>query len=127
MDPIGLGFEHFDAMGRWRDDNAGQPIEPGGALITGEKFQNVQELKHVIINSRRVDYYRCISEKMLTYALGRGLDYYDIESVDQIVKRLEVSNGSISELIVAIVESVPFQMMRTSQQAASEHSIQRNH
>jgi len=127
MDPIGLGFEHFDAMGRWRDDNAGQPIEPGGTLITGEKFQNVQELKHVIINSRRVDYYRCISEKMLTYALGRGLDYYDIESVDQIVKRLEVSNGSISELIVAIVESVPFQMMRTSQQAASEHSIQRNH
>jgi len=82
MDPIGLAFENFNAMGMWRDQERNQTIEASGQLVTGEKFESVQELKHILATDRKVDFYRCLTEKMLTYALGRGLEYYDVETVD---------------------------------------------
>ena len=66
-------------------------------------------MKRIIRDNRRLDFYRCLTEKMLTYALGRGLEDYDVETVDQIVERLQKDDGRMSALITGIVESAPFQ------------------
>ncbi len=112
MDPLGLALENFNAMGIWRDQDAKQPIETAGKLVTGETFNNVRELKHILTHERQQDFYRCLTEKMLTFALGRGLEYYDVETVDQIVDRLTRNDGHFSALLYGIIESAPFQKER---------------
>ena len=112
MDPLGLALENFNALGRWRDKEKGQPVDATGKLITGESFTTIQDLKRVLVNQRQRDFYRCLSEKLLTYALGRGLEYYDVEAVDRLVERLEKKSGSATELVMGVVESVPFQRTR---------------
>jgi hypothetical protein len=112
MDPLGLALEHFNALGRWRDKERDQPIDASAELITGEAFRSIQELKRILVTSRRQDFYRCLSEKMLTYALGRGLEYYDVHAVDEIVQRLEKADGRPSALLSGIIESAPFQKRR---------------
>jgi cytochrome c553 len=110
MDPLGLVLENFNAMGSWRDRECGQPIESvPGKLITGETFVDVKELKHLLVTARRTDYYRCLTEKMLTYALGRGPEPCDIITTDGIVSELEKSDGKFSTLISGIIHSAPFQ------------------
>jgi hypothetical protein len=113
LDPIGLAFENFNAMGMWRDREHDQPIDPSGQLITGESFKNLRELKHILATNHREDFYRTLTEKMLTYALGRGLEYYDVETVDQIIARLQQNDGRCSALIYGIIESAPFQKRRS--------------
>lgn len=113
MDPLGLAFENFNPMGMWRDTDAKQPIDAAGKLITGEAFADVRQLKHLLANERRMDYYRCLTEKLLTYALGRGLEPYDVFTVDQIVDRLVREDGRMSALIMGVIESTPFQRQRT--------------
>ncbi len=112
MDPLGLALENFNAMGQWRTEDQGRPIEPAGKLITGEKFNDIRELKRVLATDRRHDFYHCIAEKMLTYALGRGLDYHDTATLDQLVAKLEASEGKPSALIRGIVDSPAFQQRR---------------
>jgi hypothetical protein len=112
MDPLGLAFEHFNALGLWRDTEFGQPIDASGRLITGESFASVRELKEILVKNHARDFYRTLTEKMLTYALGRGLEDFDTETVDQIVDRIEKSNGRPSALLTGIVESAPFQKCR---------------
>lgn len=112
MDPLGLALENFNAMGQWRTSELNRPIEPAGKLITGEAFANIRELKHILATNHRGDFYRCVSEKLLTYALGRGLEYTDTATVDQIVAQLEAGEGRPSVLIRAIVDSAPFQQRR---------------
>ncbi|MCW1922352.1 DUF1592 domain-containing protein [Luteolibacter arcticus] len=112
MDPIGLGLENFNALGQFRTDEHGKKIDTGGQLLTGEKFSNVAELKDVLATKRREDFYRCLSEKLLTYAIGRGVEYYDATTIDQLVERLEKNDGKLRELIYGIVESAPFQRRR---------------
>ncbi len=110
MDPLGLAFENFNALGAFREKELGQPIpSSAGQLITGEKFADVRELKRLLVTSRRQDYYRCITEKVLTYALGRGPEPCDITTVDSIVDGLEQSGGKFSTLITGIIESPAFQ------------------
>jgi hypothetical protein len=113
MDPVGLGFDNFNALGMWREKEGGQPIDSAGELITGESFQSVRELKHILADEHRDDFYRCLTEKLLTYALGRGLTYSDVETVDQIVDRLDREDGRMSALISGIIESPQFQKRRT--------------
>lgn len=112
MDPLGLAFENFNAMGMWRSNEFNQPIDATGTLITGESFSSVRELKHILVTRHARDFYRTLTEKMLTYALGRGLEYYDVETVDQIVARLEADGGKPSTLLAGLVESAPFQKCR---------------
>ena len=85
FDPLGLAFENFNALGRFRDKELDQPIEPAGELLTGETFKDIKELKKVLVTERRMDFYRCATEKMLIYALGRGLETYDTHTIDEIV------------------------------------------
>ncbi len=113
MDPLGLAMENFNAMGRWRDAELGEALgAPSGKLITGETFADVNELKIVLATARRDDYYRCLTEKLLTYALGRGPEPGDITTVDALVESLQESGGRFSTLIHGIIESAPFQRRR---------------
>jgi hypothetical protein len=112
MDPLGLALENFNALGMWRDQERKQPIDAGGRLITGETFNDVRELKRVLVTKHRQDFYHCLAEKFLTYALGRGVEHYDIETLDQIVARLEKENGKFSALLDGVIQSAPFQKRR---------------
>jgi hypothetical protein len=112
MDPLGLALENFNALGRWRDKERGQPIDAGGRLVTGEAFTGIRELKKVLVGEHRREFYRCLSEKMLTYAIGRGLDERDTLAVDRLVDRLEEEDGRPSALLLGIVDSAPFQRSR---------------
>ena len=124
FDPIGLSLENFNAMGMWRDKERNQPIETAGQLITGESFNDVRELKHILVTTHREDFYRCLSSKLLTYALGRGLEYYDVGTVDQIVQRLDANDGHFSALLTGIIESAPFQEQRNRANATFADSTE---
>jgi len=124
MDPIGLAMENFNALGIWRDSERNQNIDAAGKLITGESFNNVRELKHILATNHREDFYRCLTEKMLTYALGRGLEYYDVETVDRIVQRLDEQNGRFSALLMGVIESVPFQKERNQANPVFAYTIE---
>ncbi|HVA46451.1 MAG TPA: DUF1592 domain-containing protein [Pirellulales bacterium] len=112
LDPLGLALEDFNALGMLRASRDDRPIDTSGTLLTGESFTNIRELKHILVTERRRDFYRCLTEKLLIYALGRGLDYYDVAAVDVLVERLEQEKGRPSVLISGIIQSVPFQRCR---------------
>ena len=112
MDPLGLALENFNALGMWRDKERGQTIDASGKLITGEPFQDIRQVRHVLATHHRLEFYRCLTEKLLTYALGRGLEPYDVDTVDRIVARLDQQSGRFSALLQGIVESAPFQKRR---------------
>jgi hypothetical protein len=112
MDPLGLALENFNALGLWRTNEQGNAVDASGQLMSGESFQNIKDLKHILADGHREEFYRTLTEKLLTYALGRGLEYYDAPTVDKIVKRLENEDGHFSALLLGIVESAPFQERR---------------
>ena len=112
MDPLGLALENFNAIGRWREREAAGPIDASGRLITGEEFRDIRDVKRILIERHRREFYRCLTEKLMTYALGRGLEGYDVEAVDAIVGRIEANGGRASALIAGIIESAPFQKRR---------------
>ncbi len=113
FDPMGFALENYDAGGRWREKDGGASIDPAGELITGEKFSDVQELSRILATgNRRRDFYRCLTEKLYTYALGRGVEYYDIGVIDKIVAATEKDGGKIRTIIYEIGESPAFQARR---------------
>lgn len=112
MDPIGLALENFNALGQWRLEDRGMTIDPAGQLITGESFADVTELKQILRQNHAEAFYRCLTEKMLTYALGRGIEYYDQHTIDQIVEQLKAEDGRMSVLLHGIIHSPPFQRQR---------------
>ncbi len=112
MDPIGLALENFNAIGVWRDTEKGQPIDASGQLMTGEKFTNARELSNILASARKQDFHRAISEKLLTYAVGRGIEYFDAPTIDKIVADAEKNGGSLLEILYGVVESAPFQKRR---------------
>ena len=114
MDPLGLALENFNALGLWRETERDQAIDASGQLITGESFQDIRGLKKILARERRLDFYRCLTEKLLTYALGRGLEYYDVHTIDTIVDQLEQTGGRSSVLLQGVVESAPFQNRRNA-------------
>jgi len=125
MDPLGLALDNFNAMGMWRDQERGQRIDPTGKLLSGESFANIKELKKILAANHATEFYRTFTEKLLTYALGRGLEYYDVATVDAIVDRLEKSGGRPSEAFAGIIQSAPFQKTRAfdpSEKAADTKS-----
>ncbi|MBL9199831.1 MAG: DUF1592 domain-containing protein [Opitutaceae bacterium] len=119
MDPLGLAMEHFNAFGRFRAFELGQPIEAAGELATGEKFGGVRDLKQALLENHRTEFYRTLTEKLLTYVLGRGVEYYDVPTVDAIVAQLDKDGGRFSTLLHGVLESAPFQLRRVTPKAAS--------
>jgi hypothetical protein len=114
MDPLGLALENFNAVGIWRDHELGQPIDADGKLITGETFNGVRELKHVLVTEHKDEFYRTLTDKLLTYAVGRGMEYYDVPTVDKIVENLDRNDGRFSGLLMGVINSAPFQERRLS-------------
>ena len=112
MDPIGFAFENFDAIGRYRTEDNGMPVDAGGQLYSGESFRNAAELRAIFATKKSDLFIRCVTEKMLTYALGRGLEYYDKRPVDKIVERLKGNEDRSFHLVMGIVGSLPFDMKR---------------
>ena len=112
MDSIGLALENYDALGRFHEDVNGAPLDTAGTLITGEKFANIPELASILGTSRKNDFYRCLSEKMLTYAIGRSVEYYDTHSIQMLVDAMRANGGVMQSLLFAILESAPFQKRR---------------
>jgi len=113
MDPLGLAFENFNALGGWRDTEARQPIDSAGQLATGERFTDLADLKRVLARDRRADVYRCLAEKVFTYALGRAAVPGDAHTLDAITERLLARGGRATELLLGVVESPAFQRRRT--------------
>lgn len=114
MDPIGLALENYNSLGLWRDNYKGQKIDTSGKLITGETFKNAEELSRILAQSRRRDFHRALAEKMMTYAIGRGVEFYDAPSIDTIVRQMGGRGGRLKDLVYGIVESAPFQKRRGS-------------
>ncbi|HEY1342688.1 MAG TPA: DUF1592 domain-containing protein [Bryobacteraceae bacterium] len=113
MDPIGFALENYDAIGRWREKDAGSPIDASGALPGGAKFEGPAGLTRLLQTTYRDDFVRTVTEKLMTYALGRGLEYYDQPAVRAVMRQAARDDYRMSALIAAIVESVPFQDRRT--------------
>jgi hypothetical protein len=111
MDALGFGLEKFDALGRWRTTDGKFPIDASGTLPNGKSFSTPAELMP-LIKEDMPDFTRCVVEKMLTYALGRGLERYDRRSVEDISRKLEASGYRFQTLIHEIVHSLPFQSRR---------------
>jgi hypothetical protein len=124
MDPLGLALENFNALGMWRENERGVAIDAGGKLITGEEFHDARDVKKALVERHRLDFYRCLTEKLLIYALGRGLEYYDVETVDRIVHALDAADGRFSALLAGVIQSAPFQKTRSpSASLASNNSL----
>jgi hypothetical protein len=110
MDPLGFALENFDAIGRWRTADEGNvPIDAAGSLPEGTHFEGPAELRTMLL-ARRAEFVRTIAEKMLTYALGRGIEYYDRPAVRSILAEATASDYRWSSLVLGIVKSTPFQM-----------------
>jgi hypothetical protein len=111
MDQLGFAFENFDPIGAYRTTDEGAPIDPSGTLPSGASFRGQAELRKILLADKD-KFARCLAEKMLTFALGRGLEYYDDRAVDRIVATLKKNDYKFSSLCTEIVRSDPFRLRR---------------
>ena len=111
MDPIGFALENFDAVGHWRTSDDGARIDPSGTLFNGARVDGPRALRQMLIARPEV-FVGVMTEKLLTYALGRGLEYYDMPAVRKIVRDGGSQNFRFSSLVMGVVESSPFQMRK---------------
>jgi hypothetical protein len=116
MDPIGFALENYNGIGKWRAEDGGSRIDASGKLPGGVQFQGPAGLKKLLLADYRDDFVATVAEKLLTYALGRGLEYYDQPAVRSITSQAARDNYRISALVTAVVKSTPFQMRRTPEQ-----------
>ena len=113
MDPPGLSLEHFDAIGRWRSVDASfSPIDASGVLPDGATFDGAAGLRQALLGRPEL-FFTTLTEKLLTYALGRGIEYYDAPAVRAILRDAARDDHRFSSLVLAIVNSAPFRMRRT--------------
>jgi Protein of unknown function (DUF1592)/Protein of unknown function (DUF1588)/Protein of unknown function (DUF1585) len=115
MDSLGFALENYDGVGKWRNEDAGSPIDASGVLPDGTRFEGPAGLTSLLLTRYRDQFVRTASEKLLIYALGRGLEYYDQPAVRSIARDAARDNYRMSSLIAAVVKSVPFQMRKASE------------
>ena len=114
MDPIGFAMENFDPVGRWRDRDAGQPIDTSGVFPDGVKFEGMAGLKSALL-SHPAEFVSTVTEKLLMYGLGRNVQYFDQPAIRAIVKEGARTNYTFASLVLGVVKSAPFQMRETQQ------------
>ena len=115
MDPLGFGLENYNAIGAFRRQDGLYDIDPSGVLPDGSTFNGPAELKNILLAKKEL-FARCLAEKMLTFAIGRGLEYYDKRAVDSILAHLKKHDERFSALVVGIVTSDPFRLRRGTDQ-----------
>ena len=125
MDPLGFGLENFDAIGQWRSEDGKFPIDASGTLPDGRTFQGPSELISVL-SEQKDAFASAMTEKMLTYALGRGLETYDRPTIRAITKRLAESDYKFSTLALEIVKSLPFQARKGDRMVSLAGDIKAN-
>jgi hypothetical protein len=108
MDPLGFGLENYDAIGAWRDQEQGKPVDSSAELPDGKKFNGPIELKK-ILKERKGEFLEGFTEKLLTFALGRGVEHYDGAAVKQIADTSAKKDYKFSAVVLEIVKSYPFQ------------------
>lgn len=113
LDPLGFTLENYNAIGEWRLADKGKPINTFGKLITGETFNNGTEMKSVLRENKAEEFLHCLTEKLLTYSLGRGTEYYDKPAIEKIIHHTKQNNLTLRSLIHATIHSTPFQQTRT--------------
>jgi len=123
MDPIGFAMENFDAVGRWRDRDAGNPIDASGAFPDGVKFEGTAGLKAVLV-SHPEEFVSTLTEKLLMYGIGRNVQYYDQPTVRAIVQESARNNYTFASLVLGVVKSIPFKM-REAQTTPEARTAQR--
>jgi Protein of unknown function (DUF1592)/Protein of unknown function (DUF1588)/Protein of unknown function (DUF1585)/Protein of unknown function (DUF1587)/Protein of unknown function (DUF1595)/Planctomycete cytochrome C len=111
MDPLGLSLENFDAIGQWRTTDAGKPIDASGVLLDGTKVNGPRPLRAALM-AQKGQFVKAVTEKLLTYALGRGLEYYDAPTIRAIDRAAEAEDYRWSAIVLGIVKSSEFQMRR---------------
>jgi hypothetical protein len=112
MDPLGFALENFDAVGRWRTlGDAGEAIDASAALPDGTRFDGIEGLKQALLSSDL--FLLTMTEKLMTYALGRGVEYYDMPAVREVVDQAAEDDYRLSAFIMGVFDSVPFRMRRT--------------
>src|SRR5262249_23509637 len=111
-DPVGFSMENYDAVGRWRTAEEGTPIDAAGGLPDGSKFDGVSGLQQALLN-RPEAFLITFTEKLLTYALGRGVEYYDAPAVRKVVRDARSKDYRFSAFILGIASSTPFEMRRS--------------
>ncbi len=114
MDPLGFAFENFDAVGAWREKDGGAPVDASGEMPDGRAFKGPDGLKQMLKQNNSL-FVRCLTEKMLTYAIGRGLEPYDRRAVDKIADAVAREDYRFAALIAEIIKSDPFQMRMTGE------------
>ena len=112
LDPVGFVLENFDAVGRWRDMENGRPVDASGGFSDGSQFEGVAALEKAILNRPEL-FVQTLAEKLLTYALGRGIETYDAPAVRRIIRQAEKDDFRMSSVILGVVQSQPFQMRKT--------------
>ena len=112
MDPVGFSLENFDAVGRWRTVEEGQLIDASGGLPDGSKFAGVSGLEQGLLNRPEI-FVGTLTEKLLTFALGRGVEYYDAPAIRKIVRDAQAADYRFSSVILGIVNSTAFQMRKS--------------
>jgi hypothetical protein len=112
MDPPGFSLENFDAVGRWRTSEEGRSIDNSGGLPDGTEFAGVAGLEQALLNRPEV-FVGTLTEKLMTYALGRGIEYYDAPAIRKIVRDARTTDFRFSSIIVGIANSTPFKMRRS--------------
>lgn len=115
MDALGFGLENFDAIGEFRAKDGNFPVDASGVLPDGGTFTGPNELKQILLQKKDL-FTRCLAEKLLTYALGRGLEYYDKRAIDTIATRTARQNYTFSSLVIGVVTSDPFRLRRGKDQ-----------
>ena len=115
MDSLGFALENFDGVGKWRTEDAGSAIDASGTLPDGTRFEGPAGLTNLLLTRYRDQFVRTVVEKLLIYALGRGLDYYDQPAVRSIARDAARDDNRLTSLIVGVTRSVPFQMRKASQ------------
>ena len=118
MDPVGFAFENFDAIGRWRANDEGAKIDPSGAMFNGARVSGPASLRQMIA-SRPDVFAGVVAERLLTYATGRPIEYFDMPAIRQIVQDASKHNYQLVSLITGVVNSVPFQM-KTKKAASAD-------
>ncbi len=109
MDPIGFAMENFDAVGRWRERDGEQPIDATGVFPEGTKFDGIAGLKKELLRQPE-QFVGTVAERLLMYAIGRNLQYYDAPAVRAVMRDAEPANHTLASLVLGIVKSRPFQM-----------------
>ncbi|HYP12520.1 MAG TPA: DUF1588 domain-containing protein, partial [Bryobacteraceae bacterium] len=109
MDPVGFALEKYDAIGRWRTTDGGAPVDASGVLPDGSRFDGPAQLQQALLKRPEL-FVSTVAEKLLTYALGRGTNYYDAPAIRKIVADAGRSEFRFSSLVLGIVHSTPFQM-----------------